>query len=270
MRQEGPLHASLGEDEEKALAAMREAEEDSEPSKAVMGRPQIPIDLVELEDLLADPDLTMAQVSSKLGLGRNTIYTRKDADPAFAKVYERGLARREEACAARRKPASALNNGRRARSRQEPGNELARIGQDSGQEVGQPPTEESVALDRRRDTQEDGHHRVKIEYGSVTIFCDTPEEAVALADLLRPTSLPLAPEPRMLPKTVKQAWSKDFENDDGSPEGWIGMSYLYLVSMLHDGMEEGEKEAVWILLRYLKRMEAAKELAKEQSTWATK
>lgn len=63
---------------------------------------------------------------------------------------------------------------------------------------------------------------------------------------------------RPLPSEIKLSWSKDFE-DDKSSEGILGLTYLYLVSMLHDGMEEHEKNAVWVLLRYLKRMEAERE-----------
>lgn len=63
---------------------------------------------------------------------------------------------------------------------------------------------------------------------------------------------------RPMPKTVKRAWSREFE-DDQTDEGVVGMTMLYLVSMLHDGMEDNEKEAVWLLIKYLKRMQAAKE-----------
>jgi hypothetical protein len=60
-----------------------------------------------------------------------------------------------------------------------------------------------------------------------------------------------------LPRTIKRAWSKEFEDD--SEEGIPGLTMLYLVSMLHDGMREYEKAAVWTLIQYLKRIEAHRE-----------
>lgn len=60
------------------------------------------------------------------------------------------------------------------------------------------------------------------------------------------------------PRTeIKLAWSRSFEEND--PEGTTGLTYLYLISMLHHRMEEHEKQAVWILVQYLKRIECANE-----------
>lgn len=59
------------------------------------------------------------------------------------------------------------------------------------------------------------------------------------------------------PREIKLAWSRDFEEHD--PEGTTGLTYLYLISMLHHRMEEHEKQAVWVLVQYLKRIECAKE-----------
>jgi hypothetical protein len=56
---------------------------------------------------------------------------------------------------------------------------------------------------------------------------------------------------------IKLAWSREFESND--PEGTTGLTYLYLVSMLHHRMEPHEKEAVWTLVQYLKRIECANE-----------
>lgn len=97
---------------------------------------------------------------------------------------------------------------------------------------------------------------IKLKYGELSIECDTPEEAVAIVRRI-------ATDPAPMPKTVKRAWSKDFEADD-SEEGITGLCYLYLVSMLHDGMEENEKQAVWTLVLYLKRMQAQAALEREK------
>lgn len=98
-----------------------------------------------------------------------------------------------------------------------------------------------------------GKYRVK--YEGLTIYCDTADEAIELADHFQGR---MTNTPKVMPKTVKRAWSKDFENDN-SEDGTTGLSMLYLVSMLHDGMEDHEKQAVWTLIQYLKRIQAALE-----------
>ena len=65
------------------------------------GRPRIEVDLQQLEDLLANPDLTMSEVGERLRMNRNTIYHRKEKEPDFRAAYERGLERREAACHAK-------------------------------------------------------------------------------------------------------------------------------------------------------------------------
>lgn len=61
---------------------------------------------------------------------------------------------------------------------------------------------------------------------------------------------------RPLPTTIKPAWSPSFEGEAGDPESMVGLTYCYLIGMLHHNMEPHEKEAVWTLVQYLKRMEA--------------
>lgn len=101
------------------------------------------------------------------------------------------------------------------------------------------------------------HAKIKVRFGEILLECDTPEEAASLIERMRPRA-PMA-------KTVKRAWSRDFESDN-TEDGTVGLTYLYLVSMLHDGMEEHEKDAVWTLIKYLKRMQANAEMEKELGT----
>lgn len=61
-------------------------------------------------------------------------------------------------------------------------------------------------------------------------------------------------------KTIKKTWPKDFEDD--SEEGMPSLTLCYLMSLLHDSMEQYEKDAVWTLALYIKRIQAAVELSK--------
>lgn len=65
------------------------------PDAKKNGRPRIEVDLVALEDLLADPDLTIAEVGERLGIKPGVISYRRDHHLDFAEVWDRGLARRE-------------------------------------------------------------------------------------------------------------------------------------------------------------------------------
>jgi hypothetical protein len=69
-----------------------------------------------------------------------------------------------------------------------------------------------------------------------------------------------------MPTKIKPAWSPGFEKEVGDPEGGVGLSMFYLISMLHHHMEPHEKEAVWTLVQYLKRMEAYVEQEKAKTS----
>jgi len=100
--------------------------------------------------------------------------------------------------------------------------------------------------------------KYQIKYEGLTIYCDVPEEVIELAVRLQDRFV----EPsRPVPTTIKRAWSLEFE--DNSEEGTPALTMMYLVSMLHEGMEEHEKQAVFTLLLYLKRVQAAAAEARE-------
>ena len=80
------------------------------------------------------------------------------------------------------------------------------------------------------------------------------DELFGCADMDVTLAMVDAIENRKPAREITLAWSKEFESPD--PEGISGMTMLYLVSLLHDGMEQNEKDAVWTLIQYLKRVDA--------------
>lgn len=124
---------------------------------------------------------------------------------------------------------------------------IAHLNSATGAQSIAPPKAELVPAEPR------GHvAKIRLRYGEILLECDTPEEAASLISQMRPS----------MPKTIKRAWSREFESDN-TEDGTVGLTYLYLISMLHDGMEEHEKDAVWTLIKYLKRMQANAEMEKE-------
>ena len=113
-----------------------------------------------------------------------------------------------------------------------------------------------------RELPEPNGHNYQVKYEGLTIFCGTQDEVVAIVNRLQ-GPIPVPTDPPVAPRIIKRAWSKDFEDDDAHGEGVPGLTMLYLISLFHDGMEEHEKEAVFTLIRYLKRIQAANEAATE-------
>ncbi len=249
--------------------------------KQPRGRPRAEVDLQGLENLLADPDLTIQKVGEKVGIDRNTIYQRKDADPEFRAAYDRGMERREQAIARGKseiitKPITSNGNG----AVSDPANKISAI-----------PTNEAVAafplLNEEPKTRNANPERAKDLRDKVAKPAQIMQRIIPSAQVQVMGGLKLheqvevrvseiaqwpadriteffealtkvieIPQRPFVPKEIKPAWSRDFENDDDAP----GLTMLYLISMLHYNMEPHEQEAVWTLVMYLKRMEAAKEM----------
>lgn len=316
----------------------------------VTGRPKIAVDLVRMEELLADPNLSMADVADKLGINRNTIYQRKDHESDFKAAYDRGLKRREEACRLSR----ALPPRRIVPDEEEKiGGAKCHCGRDAGhtgRHVGSPSRiPKPVCVDcgkprsvgsakRCRDcfkakaaeraaSLNNGHVPQKSSknitetitnsalprFGTFcTANCDPPtvghhkdcaywkQEGVTLPETsmvasktstaevyggvrlreevqIRVEEMASWPAERIteffealakvveipqqpVRKTIKKTWPKDFEDD--SEEGMPSLTLCYLMSLLHDSMEQYEKDAVWTLALYIKRIQAAVELSK--------
>jgi hypothetical protein len=278
-----------------------------------MGRPRIEVDLSKLEDLIANPELTMTQVGQRLGVDRNTIYTRKEQNEEFNAAYERGMARRK--AAAEQRDAERRNGGSRKSgknitetiTRAEtslatetpqdehvhevnvdkikdikcplPHSALSKMAekqaidpafaQDTKDSVDQNPvTENDLSNEVANPAQImqkiiPSTARVRV-MGGVAMHNEVEVRVSEIAQwpadriteffdaLAKVVEIPQ----RSMPTQIKPAWSTDFEYTAGDPESTAGLTMLYLISMLHHDMEPREKEAVWTLVQYLKRMEA--------------
>lgn len=167
----------------------------------------------------------------------------------------------------REQPVGGKHRGTHRNKASRNGQKSVKIETEVRTEIAQPIVAETVEPDKKQDKMIPAQQTTSTEiYQGVRLHQDIQvcaqeiaqwpraEIAALIGELARVADIPLQ---RPMPKTIKRAWSKEFENDDDTQ----GLSMLYLVSMLHDGMEDHEKQAVWTLIQYLKRMQAALEVA---------